>query len=335
MKPKLHEVAKIAEVSEATVSRVLNLRPGVAEETRRRVLDALSRLGYHVGSERARRSAVVGIITPELDNPIFPLFAQAIESKLARHGLLSVVGPATPTTAHERDYLEHFSRIGASGVVVIDGSYANRTIGYAAYESLLDDGLPVVLVNGIYFPCPVPAVTVDIAAAAQTAVRHLFSLGHRVIGCVTGQLDYSSSLDLASGYQSGLKREGLEFDERLLIETMFTVEGARSATVELTRRGVTGIVAGSDLMALGVVAAAESQGLRVPDGLSVVGFDGTPLLGMSNPALTTLRQPVDRMAQTVAMMLLGQFNGDRPKAQVFEAELIAGATTGAAPAMVH
>jgi LacI family repressor for deo operon, udp, cdd, tsx, nupC, and nupG len=331
VKPKLHEVAQHAEVSEATVSRVLNRRPGVAEDTRRRVLDVLSQLGYNFGSDPLLKMGIVGIITPELDNPIFPVITQAIESKLARHGILSLVAPATPTTAHERDYLHHFVRIGATGIVLVNGGYARPTIGYAAYERLLADGIAVVLVNGVYEPCPVPAVTVDITAAAQTAVRHLISLGHEKIGCVAGDNEYAPTLDFLAGYRQALQAASLPVDKTLVVEAMFTVEGARAATLELLSTDVTAVVAGSDMMALGVISAAQSRGLRVPEDLSVVGFDGTPLVGMCHPTLTTLRQPVDRMAQTVAAMLFSQMDGERQPTQVFEAELIAGGTAGIAP----
>lgn len=299
------------------------------------MLDALSELGYSFGSERAQQSGVVGIVTPELDNPVFPVLAQAVESRLARLGILSVIGPATPTTAHELDYLEHFVRIGATGIVAINGSYANRAIGYATYERLLDEGLAVVLVNGIHEPCPVPAVTVDMVSAARNAVRHLISLGHERIGCIAGELKYASPQDLVEGYTRALQDADIATDEELVAETLFTVEGAKSAALSLIDKGVTGIVTISDLMAMGVIRAAEAEGLSVPGDLSVIGFDGTPLLGLHSPTLTTLRQPFNRMAQSVATMVLSQINGRRPPTQVFQADLIAGATAGIAPSLVR
>jgi len=335
VKPKLYEVARLADVSEATVSRVLNQRPGVAQVTRRKVLDALSELGYSFGAAPSRQTGVVGIVTPELDNPIFPMMAQAIESRLARLGILSLIGPATPATAHERDYLEHFVGIGATGVVVVNGAYANREIGYATYQQLMDNGVAVVLVNGIYEPCPIPAVTVDIEGAAYTAVRHLLSLGHRRVGCLAGDLKYIPPQDLVGGYTKALREAGVANDDDLVVETMFTVEGAKSATSALLERGATGLLAISDLMAMGAISAAESQGVRVPDELSVIGFDGTPLLGMLSPTLTTLRQPVNRMARSIAAMLISQMNGERQNTQVFQADLIAGTTAGLAPALTR
>ena len=335
MKPKLSEVAERAEVSEATVSRVMNGKPGVADATRHRVLDVLTQLGYSIDASAAGTRTVVGLITPELDNPIFPLLAQHIESRLARHGVLSIMGPATPTTAHERDYLDYFVSVGVSGIVVVNGSYAQKDMGYAPYEQLLTRGTPVVLVNGLYLPCPVPAVGIDIAAAAQAAVAHLVNLGHTRIGCMTGPLYYSSAEAFVEGYRTALRREGLKRDKRLVVETMFTAEGAHTATGELLDRGATGIVCGSDVMALGALAAARVMGVEVPRDLSIVGFDGTPLVSLSDPPLTTLRQPVDRMAQAVTTMLMAQIGtSDRPTPQMFQAEVVAGGTAAAAPTLV-
>lgn len=335
MKPKLAEVADLAGVSEATVSRVMNGKPGVADATRHRVLDVLSRLGYSIDATRAGTRTVVGLITPELDNPIFPLMAQHIESRLARHGVLSIMGPATPTTAHERDYLDYFVSVGVSGIVVVNGSYAQKDMGYAPYEELLDRGTPVVLVNGLSLPCPVPAVGIDIAAAAQAAVSHLVSLGHTRIGCMTGPLYYSSAEAFVAGYRTATRRAGIERDRKLIIETMFAAESAHTATAELVEAGATGIVCASDVMALGALSAARAMGVDVPEALSIVGFDGTPLVGLSDPPLTTLRQPVDRMAQAVTTMLMAQIgSSDRPTPQMFQAEVVAGGTAAAASSLL-
>jgi alanine racemase len=334
VRPKLNEVARASGVSEATVSRVLNDKPGVAEKTRRRVLDTISRLGYRLDTAANGRECI-GIIIPELDNPIFPLIAQYVESRLARYDLLSVVAPATPTTAQERDYLRHFSRMGVQGVVIVNGKYAEEGIGYGAYQSLLDEGLPLVLVNGIFDPCPIPAVSVDITAAAETGVRHLAGLGHTRIGCLTGPSHFASAQHLAAGHHRGMARAGLDLGPELVFEAMYSSEGAQSVTPDLLEAGVTGVVCGSDLMALGVVAEAQAMGRRVPADLSVVGFDGSPLLALGSTPLTTMRQPVGRMARAITRMLMAQTgNGDRPTPQTFRAELVAGATTAGVPARV-
>lgn len=328
MRPKLQQVAELAGVSEATVSRVINGRPGVADATRRLVLDVLSELGYREVPSRSTRSGVVGIVTPELENPIFPLLAQTIEAQLARYDLMSLVCPSTSETVAEQDYLDHFVRIGAAGVIVVNGRYAQEGIGYDLYLRLIDAGIPVVLVNGIFPGCPVPAVSIDVRAAAEIGVRHLARLGHRRIGCLVGPMRYSTSQLFATGYESAM--HGVPDGERLVSETLFTLEGGRAGMAPLLDAGFTGVIAAGDVMALGAIAAARSWGADVPDHMSVVGLDGTPMATLTSPALTTLRQPVNRMAAAAALSLVTQIRGDgfSPSPQLFQPELVVGGSVG-------
>ena len=335
MRPKLAEVALRADVSEATVSRVLNARPGVAPGTRRKVLDVLSDLGYRDVPEKAASSGVVGIVTPELENPIFPLLAQTIESRLAHHGMLSVVCSSTAETVHEQDFLDHLTRINAAGVVVINGRYAMPDVGFSPYRELWQQRTPIVLVNGLHQRAPLPAVAIDLATAAAMGVDHLATLGHDRIGLLIGPRRYSSALAMIDGFERGLAERGFDGDGGLVSETLFTFEGGQAGMATLLEGGATGIIAGSDLMALGAIAAVRSWGASVPEDVSVIGFDGTPAMAFTDPPLTTLRQPVGRMAAAIATMLVAQMNGDRQvQTQVFRPELVVGQTIAPAPARV-
>lgn len=328
MRPKLHQVAELAGVSEATVSRVINAKPGVAESTRRAVLDVLSDLGYREVPSRSNGSGIVGIVTPELENPIFPLLAQTVESRLARHELMALVCPSTSETIAEQDYLDHLTRTRAAGIVVVNGRYAQDGFGYDPYLRILDNGIPVVLVNGIFPGCPLPAVAVDLSAAARLAVQHLVRLGHTRIGCLTGPYRYSTSQLFVDGYRDAMRAVPEQTD--IVSETLFTLEGGRAGMAKLLEEGCTGVVAASDLMALGAITAARSWGARVPEDVSVIGSDGTPLSTLTDPPLTTLRQPVDRMAAAAVSALLAQLNGDGMLSpQLFQPELVAGASAGA------
>jgi len=332
MRPKLQEVAALTGVSEATVSRVMNARPGVAEPTRRLVLDALSDLGYREVPASSARSGVVGIITPELENPIFPLLAQTIESRLARHGIMSVVCPSTSETIHEDDYLDHLVDIDAAGIVVVNGRYAQAGIGYEPYERMLDKGIPTVLVNGIFPDCTVPAVSIDVAAAAQSGVQHLARLGHTKIGCLIGPRRYSTSQLLVEGYEKAVAAAGLKNGSHLISETLFTLEGGHAGMAKLLEAGATGVIAGGDLMAIGAIGAVHAWGASVPDDVSIIGLDGTPIAALTDPALTTMRQPVDRMSAAVASMIVAQTtDGSRPRPQLFRAELVVGGSAAQAP----
>ena len=329
MRPKLAEVAHLAEVSEATVSRVLNGRPGVAEATRRRVLDVVSDLGYRDVPSLVGRSGVVGIITPELENPVFALFAQSLQSHLASRGMLPVVCSATSETVNEQDYLDHFVSSRAAGAIVVNGRYAQPEVGYDSYVATRDGGLPLVLVNGIHHPSPLPAIAIDLSAATAAAVRHLVTLGHRRIGMVIGPLRYSTSLDMIEGCRLASDRFGVACDETMISETVFTYEGGQAGSAQLLEAGATGIIAANDLMAAGVIAAVRAWGGSVPDDVSVIGFDGTPPMSYTAPRLTTMRQPVDRMSSAATELLLDSIAGNGVnQTQVFAPELVVGRSTG-------
>lgn len=329
MRPRLAEIAHRAEVSEATVSRVLNAKPGVANSTRRRVLDVLADLGYEDVHRQHTGSGAIGIVTPELSNPIFPHLAQRIESVLAHHGYMSMVCSSTSETVHEQDFLDFLAAQHSSGVVVINGRYALPGVGFGPYEDLASRGVPVVLVNGFEGDPPIPSVSVNVKDAATSAVEHLGALGHQRIGLVVGPTRYPTATAFLDGYRVGLARSGLDFDPALVSETPWTLEGGQAGAAPLLEHGVTGVVCSNDLMAVGVVAAAKAWGASVPADLSVIGFDGSPLVAYTDPPLTTLRQPAASMATAVASLLVGDHrNQRRVPTQRFRAELVIGRSTG-------
>lgn len=187
MKARLSDIAAQAGVSEATVSRVLNDKPGVAEPTRQAVLTALDVLGYERPSRLKQRSAgLIGLIVPELDNPIFPAFAQVIESSLARHGYTPVLCTQTPGGVHEDDYTQMLLERGVSGIIFVSGMHADVTADPSRYQELRRLGLPIVLVNGYLDGVDAPFISNDDVASMDLAVSHLVSLGHRRIGLALG-----------------------------------------------------------------------------------------------------------------------------------------------------
>ena len=184
---RLSDIAGQAGVSEATVSRVLNGRPGVAEATRQAVLTALDVLGYERPARLKLRSAgLVGLIVPELDNPIFPAFAQVIESALARQGYTPVLCTQTPGGVHEDDYTQMLLERGVSGIVFVSGLHADTSADPGRYVALGRRGLPIVLVNGYIQGVDAPFISNDDVASMELAVGHLVSLGHTRIGLALG-----------------------------------------------------------------------------------------------------------------------------------------------------
>lgn len=337
MAARLSDIAHHAGVSEATVSRVLNDKPGVAEATRVAVLTALDVLGYQRPERLRRRSAgLVGLITPELENPIFPAFAQHIESLLALRSFTPLLCTQTPGGVSEDEYVTSLLDQGVAGIIFVSGLHADCEHDHEQYHDLVTRGLPIVCVNGYADDIAAPFISVDDVEAMRLAVTHLVQLGHTSIGLAVGQQRYMPSRRKVQGFVDTLAGLGVSRRpeaQRWVEHTLFSVEGGRAAATRLLQRGATAIVCGSDLMALGAVRAARQQGLRVPDDVSVVGFDDSPLIAFTSPALTTIRQPVAAMAQAAAETLLDAIAGSPVPATEYlhTPELIVRESTAAAP----
>ncbi len=328
-RPRLREVSQLTGVSLATVSRVLNGKPGVASETRGRVLQTLAEMGYR-DVPKTPQSGVVGIITPEIDNPIFPLLAQTIEAKLARFGFLSMICPVTAETVNEQSYLDFFGGYRSAGVVVVNGRYTTGAVGYEPYRALRKRGIPTVLVNGVEADAGIPAVAADMRAGGAMAVRHLTSMGHKRVGCLVGPMKYVTTRWLLDGYRQGLAAAGMTAEDEYISESLFSTEGGRAGIANLLEAGVTGVITASDLMALGAISGVRAWGMSVPKDVSVVGYDGTSLVNYTSPTLTSIRQPIERMANTVATLLRNPpDNGGQ--VHLFHPDLVIGGSTGRAP----
>jgi DNA-binding LacI/PurR family transcriptional regulator len=329
---RLADLAAQAQVSEATVSRVLNGKAGVAAATRQKVLAALDVLGYERPVRLRQRSAgLVGLVIPELTNPIFPAFAQVIEQALSGYGYTPVLGTQMPGGATEDELVDQLVERGVTGIIFLSGLHADLSADPERYARLTGRGVPYVLINGYNDRVHAPFVSPDDRAAAEMAVRHLADLGHRRIGLAVGPARFVPSLRKAEGFTAALSSaEGVTGSVQ---HTLFTVEGGHAAAGALLDEGCTGIVCGSDLMALGVVRAARRRGLSVPGSVSVVGYDDSQLNAFTDPPLTTVRQPVRAMANAAVHTLLEEIGGNPvPRTEfVFQPELVVRNSTGAAP----
>lgn len=333
MTARLADIAAQAGVSEATVSRVLNSRPGVAESTRQLVLTALDVLGYERPSRlRRRTAALVGLIVPELSNPIFPAFAQVIESALARNGFTSVLCTQTPGGVHEDDYTELLLERAVSGIVFVSGLHADSRADHGRYQRLVSRGLPIVLVNGYAEDVDAPQVSCDDVAATELAVAHLLALGHRRIGLAVGPERFVPAMRKIAGYRHAMSQVATPSDVKSWVEqSLFTVEGGEAAARRLLAKDCTALVCSSDLMALGAIRAARSMGLRVPRDVSVVGYDDSPLIAFTDPPLTTVRQMVQPMGEAAVRALVDEIAGQpAPRAEyLFRPELVVRNSTAA------
>lgn len=334
----LAEIAANAGVSEATVSRVLNDKPGVSEASRQAVLTSLDVLGYERPSRLRRRSAgLVGLVVPELGNPIFPAFAQVIETVLAQKGYTPVLCTQTPGGISEDEYVESLLDHGVAGIIFVSGRHADTAADHQRYQKLIDRKLPLVFVNGYAPDLAAPFISDDDVEAMNLAVTHLVQLGHRRIGLAVGQERFVPVQRKRTGFVEVLDRLlGIPEDEALgwIAQSLFTLEGGAAAASQLLAQGATAIVCGSDLMALGAIQAVRRAGLSVPGDVSVVGYDDSPLVAFVDPPLTTIRQSVQAMGVAAVDAVVEAINGTPvpPHEYVFRSELVLRGSTAVAPA---
>lgn len=321
---RMSDIAETAGVSTATVSRVLSGKPGVKEETRRAVLEAMTALGYARETPNGKRGGVVAVVVPELSNPAFPAFVEELDILLFAAGQANVVCPAGNSGTGELQHLETLQGLNVSGVVSVSGTPADSLGSNEHYRRLIESGVPTVFINGFapdlrgaFFSC-------SDAEAVSASVTHLRTLGHERIGLAIGSERYLPARRKAEGF------EALGFPRESIASTIFTVEGGQLAASRLIESGHTAIICGSDIMALGVIREAHSRGLSVPGDLSVVGFDDSPLMAFTEPALTTIRQPVRAMCEAAVTALLEGLGGsplDRSEL-LFHPDLIIRNSTG-------
>ncbi len=336
---RLADVAARSGVSEATVSRVLNGKPGVSEAQRKAILRALEELGYERPARvRGKAAGLIGLIVPELSNPVFPLFAQTIETALAAHGYTTVLCTQTPDGVHEDSYVGMLLERGVAGIVFVSGIHANVDTDLARYRALRERGLPIVLVNGYQPGVDAPFLSCDDATGVDLAVEHLAGLGHRRIGLAMGPARYVPSRRKIEGFHAAMRRHldpapTSEEVAALVETTVFSAEGGADATAALLDRGVTAVVCGSDVMAFGALRAARARGLYRPEELSVVGSDDTAVLEFIDPPLTSVRQPVRDISAAAVRALLDEIAGrPAPRAEyMFRPVLVVRGSTAPPP----
>jgi LacI family repressor for deo operon, udp, cdd, tsx, nupC, and nupG len=328
----IYEVAKRAGVSTATVSRVLSRPSVVAPGTRRRVLRAVERLGYAPNSAaknlRTLRSGKLLVTVPDISNPFFSLILQGIEEAAHRAGYAVLLGDTQHNEKREERYALMLKRKEADGLIFL----GHRLPKEAA--SLVRAAAPrcAPVVNGCEFSprLGVPSVHIDNAKAAYEALDHLVGLGHRRIGAITGPLVSPLSRDRLRGATSRAKAAGATHD-LIVLHGDFSIESGVAAAEQLLSRTnpPTAVFCFNDEMAMGVMETARARGLRVPEDLSVVGFDDIRFARYMDPPLTTIAQPMREIGEGTVRLLLDILRGNAiaPVSVTLPHKLVIRATT--------
>jgi DNA-binding LacI/PurR family transcriptional regulator len=300
----LRDVAEQAGVSVATASRVVTGFDGVRHETRERVERAMRELLY-VPPGRRPATGVIGLLVPDLENPIFPALAQAMEERATEAGFASILCNTTAAAFREVDYVHMLLDRGADGMIFISCEMTNMSGDHDHYARLVEEGARIVFVNGALNSLSVPSIAVDERLAGEYATQHLIDLGHTRIGYVAGPEYYLPTREKAAGRAGALRAAGLEDDGQVVYGQDFTVQDGRRALTRMLDSPTppSGVICSSDLMAIGVLQEAAARGLSVPRDLSVVGFDGIEAAAWTSPPLTTVEQPIEDIAETAVNAL--------------------------------
>nr|WP_272944898.1 LacI family DNA-binding transcriptional regulator [Bifidobacterium mongoliense] len=320
----LADLAAKTGLSSATISRVLNGKSVVASDTRRTVLNALDELGYRrPPAAQPHSDGLVGVILPDLDNPVYPQYLESIEIALSRHGYGSLPCSQKFSGTSESDMISRLIDYGVVAAIFIDGLHGDTTSDKSSYVRLHNSGARLVLINGFSPQVPGVFISLDNVSAMKSVVAHLSDLGHKGIGLVIGPVRYLDAQRKKSAFLDAMRGHDLGAFARC-ISSLSSVEGGQAAAIALIDQGCTALVCANASLALGALLASHSRGLRVPENLSIVGFDDFSAAPYLDPALTTIRQPIIPMSSAAVSAIADSgFAQDAASAELmFQSSLI-------------
>jgi LacI family transcriptional regulator len=325
----IRDVACRAGVSPATVSRVLNNSDHpVRPQVRTRVEQAVRALGYVPNrlarSLLTRETAAIGLLVPDVSNPYYAMILRGIEDVASQAGRAVVLCNTDRQPDKQRVYLRTLLERRVDGLIVGGGTVTAEDL------RPVQDRVPVVAIGR--HPVPLPSVRVDNVAAGETAARHLLALGHRHIACLAGPLTSTTVRDRAAGVARALRAVGIALACRHVVATDFTAPGGYGATRRLMRHETrpTALIAFSDQVAIGALRALRDLNLAVPQQVSLVAFDDTPLAAFVSPSLTAVRVPMYTLGLRAAELLLALLAGQPAASVVLPTRLHVRESTGPA-----
>ena len=330
------DVARLAGVSRATVSYVVNNGPRpVSDETRERVLEAIRQIGYRPNALarnlRTQKTSTLGLIVPDTHNSYFSEVARGIEDVAFERGYTVFLCHSGANLDREMQYVNMLQAQRVAGVIWVPG-----TTNFSPYHKLREYGVRTVVIDRLVPDEVVHAVIADNFNGGFLATKHLIELGHRRIGFIRRPVDMSHSKGRFEGYLAALKEHAIEYDPTLVVKGGFALDDGRRAVNELLELEYlpTAIFAYNDIMAIGALRALYEAGLRVPIDFSLVGFDDIAQSSFTCPALTTVHLPKFEMGQRGAKLLISLIDKQKPPDEVLSplsVSLVVRESSGPAP----
>ncbi|MEJ7763846.1 MAG: LacI family DNA-binding transcriptional regulator [Thermomicrobiales bacterium] len=317
----IKEVAERAGVSPATVSRALTGSSAVGAEYRDRVVRAAEDLGYRpnrlASNLRRRQTQTIGVVVSDIENPHYTQMVRVVQDAAERRDLRVLLCNTDELATKQRSYLEVLAAERVGGVILVPSDPEGAEI-----DELLGMGIPVVAFDRVVANPLADAVIADNIEGTRLATEHLLRAGHRQIGFIGGLAGIQTGAERLAGYEAAMRAQGLEPRSS---EGDFRITQAMDAADELldSEKGITGLVVANNLMAIGALRALRARGVRVPGDVALVSIDDPFWAELVEPPLTTLAQPVHRMAESAANLLFERMAGTRTIARciVFGFEL--------------
>ncbi|MBK8023108.1 MAG: LacI family DNA-binding transcriptional regulator [Chloroflexi bacterium] len=310
--PTIQDVAELAGVAAITVSRVINNKGYVREETRRKVAEAIAELGYVPNTLarglRVKQTKTIALILTDITNPFFTILARGVEDVANQAGFSVFLCNTDESEAKQMEYLRALLQRQVDGILLVPARSTNVPI-----DLIRNQGAEVVVIDRRIPYSQVDVIRCESVSSSYRLVTHLLELGHRRIAILTGPREVSTAEDRVAGYRAALADASIAFDEQYVTYGRYSQESGYEMALELLKLAPspTALFASNNFIATGAVRAVESAGLRIPEDISIVTFDDMPETLVTKPFFTAIAQPSYEMGQQAAQLLLKRISGEK------------------------
>lgn len=312
----IDDVAKIAGVSKATVSRVLNGTAPVNEKTKKKIETVMNELDYAPSllaqSMRSKKTRTIGIVIPDYANPFYSYLFEVIERKISEHGYMALICPTHEDAAAEIMYIKMLVSRQIDGIIFFTYNGEKKNMKFLEE---LSRKVPCIFMDPVNSDLSVSQVITDGFKGVKEAVEYLLKKGYKRIGCIKGPSRFAVTIERVNGYKAALKEQNIPIEDKLIYEGDFHMESGFKAGeyfLNLAQRP-DGIVAVTDVMAIGALKYFQYAGVNVPQQIGVVGFDNISLCTLVNPPLTTISQPFNELGDEAVKLLMKKIKNPRSR----------------------
>ncbi len=324
MKTTIIDIAKIAGVSVGTASMAINNKPGISEATRQKILEVASRLNYtpnqNARSLITKKSNTIGLVVTDVTNPFFGMLVNEINNAVISKGYNLLLGVSNDTIENEKRSIDTFLGQRVEGVIIVPCVQKEHDISHI--YNLKTNNVPFVFATTAYPGVDADCIMTDLARGSYLLTKHLLDRGHTRIFLVSGYRELILSSLRIRGYREAFKEKNLNYSEDWVIETIPNFEHGYEVTERILAEKPDAIITINDVLALGVIKCLKENKIRVPEDISVGGYDDLLYTSILETPLTTIRQPITEIANGSVEMLLRRLDGDKSPCETLYVEPI-------------